>query len=100
MRKYFTLSKAERLWRLDFKELNNEELQKKIILLLDYNRYLNDRNNYRDILIDGGFFIQVCDSSASGLAPKNMWLQANLKSALDEALKEKESRTQLIVQER
>lgn len=89
---YFNLNKAKKLCVFNFKELDDVQLQKKIIQLRDYERYTGDTVTYRNILLEGGYFNGVADPHASGLVPKDMFLIQNIKFSLDEALKEKAKR--------
>lgn len=92
MNKYFTISKARRVALQNFKELTDNKLQKDIVILRDFDRYMNDTHYFKDILLEGGYFNGVASSSASGLVPVDMWLHTNIKYALDEALEEKQRR--------
>jgi len=95
-RQYFTLKKAQYLSRTserNFKEMTDAQLQKTIVKLRDYNRYIENPELYGDILAKGDYYVEIIDPSATGITPKDMWLQSNLKFALDVALKEKNRRT-------
>jgi hypothetical protein len=85
---YFTLNKARRLVVLSFDKLSNRELQSKIVMLRDYKRYISHPSLYMDVLVKGGYYGRVCDPSASGLVPVDIWLCVNIRHALDDATKE------------
>lgn len=91
-RRYFTLRGAQELVRIMPQNLSDEQLQKYIVKLRDFKSYID----YSDIkrLIDGGYFDGIIDSSATGLVPKDIWLQTNLGSSLDEAITERDKRLQ------
>lgn len=90
---YFTLSKAQRLYRTDFKNRSDDQLQRDIVKLRDYNRYMSsDDSHSQKTLVEGGYYSGVADPSASGVVPKDMWLHQNTQYALDEAIKEKQRR--------
>jgi len=91
-KKYFTVSKAKRIVSKNFKEISDIQLQKDIVVLRDFERYINNSQYYRDILLDGGYYASVIDPSASGIVPVDMWLCSNITHALSEALKEKQKR--------
>ena len=91
-KKYFTISKAKRIISKNFKEVSDIQLQKDIVVLRDFERYMNDTILYRDILLDGDYFKSAVTQSSRGLVPSEMWLCANIKYALDLALKEKQNR--------
>jgi len=92
-RKYFTFNQAKKLYLQNFKDIDDTKLQRVIVKLRDYVRYTEDTLTYRNILLEGGYFKNVVSPSASGVAPRDIWMVANLKNALDEALKEKEKRS-------
>ena len=88
--KYFTLNRAQNLIRIIPSSLSDDKLQKHVVKLRDFKGYIDRGDMPR--LLDGGYFGIVCDPSASGLVPKDIWLQTNLGSALDEATNEKTRR--------
>lgn len=88
MKQYFTLKKAQDLVRVIPKNLSDQELQKHIVKLRDFKRYIDTSDKER--LIKGGYFDKIIDAGGvTGLVPKDMHLQINLGSALDEAITEK-----------
>jgi hypothetical protein len=89
---YFTVSKAEAIIAKDVSKLSDEALQKNIVKIRDYERYTKDTALYRKQLIEGGYFVGIEHPDATGLAPKDIWLGANLTTALDEALAEQKKR--------
>lgn len=89
---YFTLKKAQDLVRTNFKLLSDEQLQKKFVMLRDFERYTNNTQAYMEILINGGYFVNASTHASTGLAPKDIWLAQNLKTALDEATAERNIR--------
>ena len=90
MKRYFTLKGAQLETRIIPQHLSNDELQRHIVRLRDFKRYIDNRDIQR--LIDGGYYDGVVDSSASGIVPKDIWLQTNLGQSLDEALRERQER--------
>ena len=88
--KYFTLKKAQNEARIIPTHLTDEQLQKHIVKLRDYKRYIDTPDRKR--LTQGGYYGLVVSSSASGVVPVDIWLQTNLSYALDEATKEKQNR--------
>jgi len=90
--KYFTLRKAQDATRIIPRHLPDDKLQKHLVKLLDYNRYLSHTYAYMDILADGGYFERVIDPSATGVFPKDIWLHHNINYSLDETLKEIQTR--------
>ena len=86
-RLYFTLKKAQDAVRVIPKNLTDEQLQKHIVKLRDYKGYIDRSDMPR--LIEGGYFVGVTDPSATGVVPKDPWLQTNLGQALDEAIAER-----------
>lgn len=88
--KYFTLPRAQNLVRVIPSSLSDAKLQEYIIKLRDFKGYIDSSDMPR--LLSGGYFAVVCDASASGLVPKDIWLQTNLGQALDDAISEKRSR--------
>ena len=91
---YFTLNKAQRLSRIcyDREKMSDTTLQKRIVRLRDFKRYMDCPAIYGNILAKGGYYALVVDPSASGLAPVDMWLHHNIGHALDEAIKERKRR--------
>jgi len=90
---YFTFDKAKNSLSINLSQLSDEKLQKHIVLLRDYNSYVNNstpENTQR--LIDGGYFKQMKSEAATGLSPKDQFMGQNIKTALDEAVQEKENR--------
>lgn len=87
---YFTLKKAQETARVIPERLTDKQLQKHIVKLRDYKGYIDHSDMER--LIKGAYFARVSDPSATGLVPKDPWLQLNLGHALNEAVAEKQSR--------
>jgi len=87
---YFTLSKAQTLIRVIPGSLSGDKLQKHIVKLRDFKGYIESSDMPR--LLGGGYYGAVCDPSASGLVPKDIWLHTNLGQALDEAICERQNR--------
>jgi len=90
MKPYFTLRNAQRETAIIPQYLNDTNLQKHIVKLIDFKRYIDYSD--RERLVMGGYYARVMDCSASGFVPKDIWLQTNLGQALDEALKERNKR--------
>lgn len=88
--KYLTLTKAQGLISVIPDRLSDNELQKHIVKLRDFKGYIDHSDMPR--LFDGGYFAIVIDESASGFAPRDIWLHANLGNALDEATAERSKR--------
>jgi len=88
--KYFTLNKAQNLIRIIPDRLSDNELQKHIVKLRDFKGYIDNQDMPR--LVDGGYWGRVCDPSASGLVPQDIWLQTNLGQMLDIATSERAKR--------
>ena len=80
---YFTLSKAQQLVSTNANLLSPQQLQKHIVRLRDYMRYVDTPDMQR--LIAGNYYVRLIDWSATGLVPKDPWLRTNLGQALDEA---------------
>lgn len=90
--KYFTLKRAQRLVASKPSSMNDAQLQKHIVILRDFERYLSFPSVYMDILAHGGYYVQLIDFSASGLVPKDPWLHTNISYCLNEATNERISR--------
>jgi len=88
--KYFTLHKAQRLIGVIPANMSDNLLQKHIVKLRDFKGYIDEGDMPR--LLMGGYYGQVIDPSASGLVPRDIWLQTNLGQALDEAITERDKR--------
>jgi len=88
--KYFTLKKAQGLIRIIPERLSDDELQKHIVKLRDFKAYIDNQDMPR--LLQGGYFRCVCDPSATGLVPQDIWLQTNLGQMLDIATNERAKR--------
>ena len=98
-KQYFTLKKAQYLYQKDFTKLSDSQIQKDYVKLRDYLRFIESHDNYsRQKLIEGGYFRQVSDPSATGLVPMDPWLHTNLKTALDEITKERNKRKKITEQ--
>ncbi|KKL79069.1 hypothetical protein LCGC14_2018510, partial [marine sediment metagenome] len=82
---YFTVKKAKALIATNFKSRTDEQLQKDIVKLRDYRRYMGEPELYGEYLAEGGYYVKITDPSASGFTPKDAWLQSNTINALDEA---------------
>ena len=83
---YFTLSKAKRLITKDYSEISGAELQKDYVKLRDFTRYIEDFHwdeHAAKTLLAGGYFKIVSDPYAKGFVPADLWLYANLKTALN-----------------
>lgn len=87
---YFTLKRAQNEVRTIPKHLNDKQLQKHIVKLRDFKRYIEMPDIKR--LAQGGYYSQVIDPSASGVVPRDIWLYTNLGTALDEAIVERGAR--------
>lgn len=90
MKPYFTLRKAQELIRKIPSNMSDVQLQKHIVRLLDFKRYIDTGDTPR--LTAGGYYTTVIDASASGVVPQDIWLQTNLGQALDEVIAEREKR--------
>lgn len=91
-RLYFTLSRAKRILRDNPEHLTDEQLQKRLVRLRDYKRYIEAPDMKR--LVDGGYYGRVVDASATGLVPMDIWLHSNICTMLDEIICERDKRTQ------
>jgi len=89
---YFTLKKAQDLIRTNFRSLSDSQLQKKFVMLRDFERYVSNTDVYRDILLKGGYFVSAATHASTGLTPKDIWLIQNLRTALDDATAERNAR--------
>jgi len=90
MKPYFTLHRAQVLTRKIPQNMGTWQLQRHIVMLRDFKRYIDTGD--MSCLISGGYYGQVIDTSASGLVPRDIWLHTNLGQALDEAISERNKR--------
>lgn len=91
---YFTFNKVKRLIFTHAKSLSNKKLLEYIVKLRDYERYMKNSHvlEYKQILLNGGYFISACTHALTGIAPRDIWMIVNIPNALDEALVEKKKR--------
>lgn len=91
---YFTFNKAKRLISIHAKSLSDKKLLEYIVTLRDYERYMRNSHilEYKQILLDGGYFVSARTHASTGIAPKDMWMISNVSNALDEAIIEKKKR--------
>ena len=91
---YFTFNKAKRLISIHAGSLSDKKLLEYIVTLRDYERYMRNSHvlEYKQILLDGGYFVSACTYASTGIAPKDIWMINNVSNALDEALTEKKKR--------
>lgn len=91
---YFTFNKAKRLISINTKSLSDKKLLEYIVTLRDYERYMKNSHvlEYKQILINGGYFVSACTHASTGITPRDMWMIANISNALDEAIIEKKKR--------
>ena len=93
-RLYFTFSKAKRLISIHTESLSDKKLLEYIVALRDYERYMRNSHvlEYKQILLNGGYFVSACTHTSTGIAPRDMWMINNVSNALDEAIAEKKKR--------
>ena len=93
-RLYFTFNKVKRLISVNIKLLSDKKLLESIVMLRDYERYMKNSHvlEYKQILLNGGYFVSACTHASTGIAPRDIWMINNISNALDEALVEKKKR--------
>ena len=91
---YFTFNKAKRLISIHAESLSDKKLLEYIVKVRDYERYMKNSHilEYKQILLNGGYFVSACTHTSTGITSKDMWMINNISSALDEALIEKKKR--------
>ena len=89
------MEKAKRLIGDNFIQRTDIQLQKDFVKLKDFVGYIQqqqvDKHAFEQ-LMNGGYFVQVADQSASGIAPKDIWMKNQLEAAFERASKERSRR--------